>query len=275
VTLLQRKFREAREGTRGLTRENLLAIFHLEAHEELVGDGLVQVFRGDNGENKATGSLNNMGLSRRLQEVDFKDFCRGLALCCRGTRSERLRFLFDLFSGSDQPKNLGYKPSRSKLKVRKESLSEDVGAKKEEDSELELSSTAMAASREEKKLPVLSSNAADALANFCKVEGSKPTPADLDGYPLNKFFEWADQGGLSDDKLEDALAPFYLLPSPQMEKQGFINAIKDCKYKEGMTLHLVSFRWWIHWVRKPIVALGRPGQWGKAADKRANLAWLH
>ncbi|CAN0599645.1 unnamed protein product, partial [Ectocarpus sp. 12 AP-2014] len=29
--------------------------------------------------------------------LDFRNFCRALALCCRGSREERLRFLFDLF----------------------------------------------------------------------------------------------------------------------------------------------------------------------------------
>ena len=39
--------------------------------------------------------------SRRAQAVDFRDLCRGLALCCKGTQLEKLRFLFDLFSSSE------------------------------------------------------------------------------------------------------------------------------------------------------------------------------
>lgn len=39
--------------------------------------------------------------------LDFRNFCRALALCCRGSREERLRFLFDLFSGASQPKHFG------------------------------------------------------------------------------------------------------------------------------------------------------------------------
>ena len=39
--------------------------------------------------------------------LDFRNFCRALALCCRGSREERLRFLFDLFSAANQPKHYG------------------------------------------------------------------------------------------------------------------------------------------------------------------------
>ena len=39
--------------------------------------------------------------------LDFRNFCRALALCCRGSREERLRFLFDLFSAASQPKHYG------------------------------------------------------------------------------------------------------------------------------------------------------------------------
>lgn len=39
--------------------------------------------------------------------LDFRNFCRALALCCRGSREERLRFLFDLFSAPSQPKHYG------------------------------------------------------------------------------------------------------------------------------------------------------------------------
>lgn len=39
--------------------------------------------------------------------LDFRNFCRALALSCRGSREERLRFLFDLYSGPSQPKHYG------------------------------------------------------------------------------------------------------------------------------------------------------------------------
>lgn len=39
--------------------------------------------------------------------LDFRNFCRALALCCRGSRDERLRFLYDLFSGASQAKYYG------------------------------------------------------------------------------------------------------------------------------------------------------------------------
>lgn len=48
-----------------------------------------------------------VGNNRGSFSLDFRNFCRALALCCRGSREERLRFLFDLFSGASQPKHYG------------------------------------------------------------------------------------------------------------------------------------------------------------------------
>ncbi|CAN0109453.1 unnamed protein product, partial [Phaeothamnion confervicola] len=83
VNLLARKFRQAPPPLkrRGLTREGLAAVFPLLTRlPEASREAAFAVFD-----------------SQGRGTVDFRDFCRALALCSRGTRLERLRFLFDLF----------------------------------------------------------------------------------------------------------------------------------------------------------------------------------
>lgn len=88
VTILQRLYRSARlTGGKsrvlagGLDRAAFLDVFaELKSIPKPVGEAIFALF-----------DAQNCGL------VSFRDFCRALAWCCRGTRVERLRFLFCVF----------------------------------------------------------------------------------------------------------------------------------------------------------------------------------
>jgi ubiquitin C-terminal hydrolase len=145
--------------------------------------------------------------------IDFRDFARALSLCCRGSRSERLRFLLDLFSETT-PKYRG-----------------NGG-----DDTLELAAD----------MVVLSAERASSLMLFCNPDRAFPVDQDM---TASQFSEWAD-AELSQQALDSALRPFYLLPSPEQERERAKEILLCCPLEApGDVLFLLSMTWWTQWVR--------------------------
>ncbi|CAM9124714.1 unnamed protein product [Ectocarpus sp. 4 AP-2014] len=157
--------------------------------------------------------------------LDFRNFCRALALCCRGSREERLRFLFDLFSGASQPKHYG--------------TGADGGAR-----DASSASGATTARLSDAELAGLKKQLGLSAGDANHVHLQKASG--VSGLLLSEYFEWAELHA-SDEALDRALRPFYLLPSPQQEKDKVLAHLMEYAMEEGQCMCLVASPWWSYW----------------------------
>ncbi|CAM9338225.1 unnamed protein product, partial [Chrysoparadoxa australica] len=166
--------------------------------------------------------------------VNFRDFCHALALCCRGSHYERLCFLFDLFSEGEK--------HHGKFE---ESLADESEDK-----------------------AFLSPEALMRLVAYCKASAAPNEMRDGREMKLQAFFSWGEVH-LSEDELDAALQPFYLLPSPQWEREQALEHLVPWVKKEGEDVFLVAVSWWLSWCA--YVGLGT----GHLSVERAKDLCLH
>lgn len=233
VTILQRLYRSARltnkGGACGLDRIGFLELF--ETLPKPVGNAVFSLF-------DSTGS----GL------VSFRDFCRALSWCCRGTRIERLRFLFCLFAIYEQSNNTatniaaaadtdspggGGVQSSSQSPTQAQLLHEELALGDLDDEDDEAS-------------PRLGRVGLEALIEFCRPlsqQSFASTPMSF-----KQFLDWSESA-LSDSVVERALQPLSVLSTPSSERRAVEEAWKDAKVRPGDTVFLVAKPWFDQWSR--------------------------
>jgi len=95
VLSLQRRYRQARKAAGAASSSSSSA--------QTIGlpyDKVEQLFVNMPEGGLAKGRIGMLFDARQAGNVDFRDLCRGLSLCCKGTRRQKIRWLFDLFSSS-------------------------------------------------------------------------------------------------------------------------------------------------------------------------------
>ncbi|CAM9981395.1 unnamed protein product, partial [Sphacelaria rigidula] len=171
--------------------------------------------------------------------LDFRNFCRALALCCRGSRDERLRFLYDLFSGPSQAKYYG-----TGADTGPKDAPETTSASVISEAELGVLKKYLGLSPADADPRPFQTQVAKAAGPAVQAVGEgKPASK---GLQLFEYFAWAE-AHVSDSALDKALRPFYLLPSPQQEKDKILSHLAEYHMQEGQWMCLVAAPWWAYW----------------------------
>jgi len=199
--------------------------------------------------------------------VSFRDFCRALAWCCRGTRLERLRFLFCLFAMYEQ-QQLQQQVKEKGIKAEKEivhngetnnksrpvptynGLSPDPKTSPrfvKDQRELLHEELALGdLDTEGDSSPKLGRQGLEALLDFCCTNHHH---IDLNlQLSFNKFIEWS-QTHLSDTIVDQALEPLCVLSTPRSERQAIFTALQAAPLQPGDTVFAIDSDWWQRWAK--------------------------
>ncbi len=181
--------------------------------------------------------------------ISFRDLLRGLALCCRGNRVERLKFLLGVFSSSKN-KYIGAGEDGSTendtiVLTTDESCSllqwlSSVGVNGVDSENLDVPASSVPAT------------AAVPLSKTVKKRSFGEIPCDLlhsipgEGVTLGQYFAWAELY-LSNEALDNALSPFNILPTPVQERERAVELLPGFVLTPEERLFAVSIQWWKEW----------------------------
>ncbi|KAH8098713.1 ubiquitinyl hydrolase [Aureococcus anophagefferens] len=211
VTILQRLYRSARlTGGKsrvlagGLDRAAFLDVFaELKSIPKPVGEAIFALF-----------DAQNCGL------VSFRDFCRALAWCCRGTRVERLRFLFCVF--------VLFEAGPGGSAVHEDVALGDVDEDGEDSAKL--------------GKPGL-----EALCDLC----GAAAPKGDEPLSFRKFLEWCD-AHLASAAVEAALKPLIVLSTAASERRDVVEKWRGATApdaKDATAYYVVAWAWWDGWCK--------------------------
>ncbi len=194
--------------------------------------------------------------SNGSEGISFRDLLRGLALCCRGSRVERLRFLLDIFSLSKNK----YRGTGEEGSADDPLLHNTIVLMADEASNLLQWCSRTNGDHISQNLNVfaLSSDPATAASSSTEIVKELPfakmscnnlqhcyTP-DEEGITFGQYFAWAETY-LSDESLDAALSPFSILLTPTEERQRAVELLSGFVLTPEHTLFAVSVQWWSEW----------------------------
>ena len=152
--------------------------------------------------------------------VSFRDFCRALAWCCRGTRVERLRFLFCVF--------VLFEAGPAGSAVHEDVALGDVDEDGEDSAKL--------------GKPGL-----EALCDLC----GAAAPKGDEPLSFRKFLEWCD-AHLASAAVEAALKPLIVLSTAASERRDVVEKWRGATApdaKDATAYYVVAWAWWEGWCK--------------------------
>ncbi len=195
--------------------------------------------------------------SNGSEGISFRDLLRGLALCCRGSRVERLIFLLDMFSLSKNK----YRGTGEEGSADDPLLHNAIVLTTDEASNLLEWCSRTNGDDISQNLNVfaLSSDPVTA-ASSSSTEIVKEMPfarmtcnnlqhcyiPDEEGIMFGQYFAWAETY-LSDESLDAALSPFSILLTPTEERQRAVELLSGFILTPEHSLFAVSVQWWKEW----------------------------
>ena len=147
--------------------------------------------------------------------MSFRDFCRALAWCCRGTRVERLRFLFCVF--------VLFEAGPAGSAVHEDVALGDVDEDGEDSAKL--------------GKPGL-----EALCDLC----GAAAPKGDEPLSFRKFLEWCD-AHLASAAVEAALKPLIVLSTAASERRDVVEKWRGATApdaKDATAYYVVAWAWW-------------------------------
>ena len=236
VTRLQRLYRKAKTSKKvpGLDKSSFFEIFSSLGN---VGDAVFSLF-----DSSGSGS------------VSFRDFCRALAWCGRGSQLEKLRFIFCMFAIYEQQQ---VRPS-SKQHQKEGTLAALPVANKNVTTTTPLASPKNSQLHEELALGDLDDDGdvklgpvgLDALLRFAGVRRGE----EVFDEPLTfqQFLQWADRH-LGPSIVDKALEPLMILSTPRSECDAVTKVLlllrggEPFRIAPGEPAFLLATPWWTHW----------------------------
>lgn len=168
--------------------------------------------------------------------VSFRDFCRALSWCCRGTHVERLRFLFCLFAI--------YEHFNGTVAIA-ESSSDQRSASAQQQQQLLHEELALGdLDDEDDSSPKLGAKGLEALFALCGLDFE--TSGEKHSMSFKQFLKWSDSK-LPKQVIDSALAPLSLLSSPSSERLAVEEAWREARIQPGESVFLVSRAWFDEW----------------------------
>ncbi len=200
--------------------------------------------------------------SNGSEGISFLALLRCLALCCRGSRAERLRFLLDIISSStskyrgmgDEGGSAAHDPPLLHNTI--------VLTTDEASSLLEWYSKINGVDFSQNLNGLASSSSDPIIAASSSTECAKETSctakmsscmnvqnyliSDEEGITFGQYFAWAETY-LSDELLDSALSPFNILLTPTQERERAVTLLSGFVLTPECTLYAVSVQWWKEW----------------------------